>query len=129
MFSNTRTTPLNVSHDDFKVAVFKAGYNLLKNQFTLSTAQELNTMVNETSPTSFGEHMDHLAHHLITTEPSRESENALKLALSRILYMVGGTSSHTQQQYFKSRQLDHLLEQALDCKPKLDPNFDDMYHE
>lgn len=64
LFSNTQTTPLNVSHDDFRVAVFKAGHNLLKNQFTLSTAQELNT--NETSPTSFGEHMDHLAHHLIT---------------------------------------------------------------
>ncbi|KAI7891019.1 uncharacterized protein EV154DRAFT_509742 [Mucor mucedo] len=86
-------------------------------------------MVNELSPSSFGEHMDHLAHHLITTERSRESENTLKLALSRILYMVGGITSHTQQQYFKSRQLDHFLKQALDCKPKLDPGFDDTMSE
>ncbi|CAO3645569.1 unnamed protein product [Mucor hiemalis] len=38
LFSNTQTTPTNVSHNDFRVAVFKAGYN----QFTLSTAQESN---------------------------------------------------------------------------------------
>lgn len=86
-------------------------------------------MVNELSPSSFGEHIDHLAHHLITTEQSGESENALKLALSRILHMVGGTTSHTQQQYFKSRQLDHFLKQALACKPKLDPGFDDTMSE
>lgn len=97
---------------------------LSKNQFTISTAQELNTIASSLSPNSFGEHLDHLAHHLLGKEQTKEIEFALKSAPSRIVYMVGGTTFHVQQQYFKERHLDALLEETGNNKPSLESGLD-----
>ncbi|KAG2212460.1 hypothetical protein INT46_007997 [Mucor plumbeus] len=118
------TAATNVSGKDFRNLVFKAGYNLLKNQFTISTAQELNIIASNLNPTSFGEHLDHLAHHLLRKNQTKEIEFALRLALSRIVYMVGGTAFHVQQQYFKERNLEALLEGAGNSKPSLESGLD-----
>lgn len=124
MTPRATTAATNVSGKDFRNLVFKAGYNLLKNQFTISTAQELNIIASNLNPTSFGEHLDHLAHHLLRKNQTKEIEFALRLALSRIVYMVGGTAFHVQQQYFKERNLEALLEGAGNSKPSLESGLD-----
>ncbi|CEP12729.1 hypothetical protein [Parasitella parasitica] len=101
------TAATNVSGQDFRNLVFKAGYKLLKNQFTISTAQELNIMASNLNPTSFGEHLDHLAHHLLGKKQTKEIEFALNLA-----------------QYFKGQHLEALIEKTGISKPILEPGLD-----
>lgn len=52
---------MNVSGDDFRNLVLKAGYNVMKSQSTKSTAQEVNALVGKLSPTVYGEQLEYLS--------------------------------------------------------------------
>lgn len=49
----------NVSNEYFRTEVFKAGYNMLKHNLSLSTIRDLNSTADTVTPVTFGEHMDH----------------------------------------------------------------------
>lgn len=80
-------------------------------------------MADAVTPVTFGEHLDHFAHHLLGKNKAKEVEAALKLSLSRIIYMVGGSVYNAQKLYFKEQNLNHLLEEAVSSKPILVPGL------
>lgn len=82
------TIAVPVSDEGFRVSLFKAGYSLLKNQFSLMEAQKLNQIIADRTPISLADHLDHMSHALIGKGLTAETELTLKLSLSRILYLV-----------------------------------------
>lgn len=78
------------SPSNFRYLVFQAGYNLLKNNISLRTIAELNHTAAYLAPTSLGQCLDHFSRQLINSELRNEKELALKLSLSRIIYLVEG---------------------------------------
>lgn len=54
---------------------------------------------------------------------TKEVGTALKLSLSRIIYLVDGSAYNAQKLYFKERNLNYLLEEAVSSRPILEPGL------
>lgn len=81
-------------------------------------------MANQLVPGSLGEHLDHMSHHLLSNQQSAETDNALKLSLGRIVFLVGGPILQVFKKFFHD-QHQHSVEALLKQKPALELSLSD----
>ncbi|KAL7328519.1 hypothetical protein PS15p_206781 [Mucor circinelloides] len=105
---------------DFHRLIFKAGYEQFKSKLSLQVVQEINIMAQQLKPTNLAESLDHLACRIINSSQSAESDHVLKLSLSRILFLVGGTTLKVYRQLFHDQSYYNEL---LKRKPPMEPGL------
>ncbi|CAO3648260.1 unnamed protein product [Mucor fragilis] len=116
--------------NDFRDAVFKAGYHYFKGELSLDTIASLTHMKQGFIPTTLNEYLDVLSYNLLMKDMGPDEKNTLKLSLCHIVSFVGATA--VVYDNFFSRQdpeIKSLYEAARLNVPKLPTGLTDKAKE
>ncbi|KAF1804662.1 hypothetical protein FB192DRAFT_1454964, partial [Mucor lusitanicus] len=79
--------------NDFRDAVFKAGYHYFKGELSLNTIASLTRMKQGFSPKTLNEYLDVVSYNLLMKHMGPDEKNALKLSLCHILCFAPSSRS------------------------------------